>query len=94
LIVRLTANRETAEEVTIDVFHDIWRHASRYDAATGTVLAWIMNQARSRAIDRLRYESRKKRSSDDDLGSRLNQVHQMIVAAMATAAAKLLASLS
>jgi RNA polymerase sigma-70 factor (ECF subfamily) len=67
LIVRLTANRETAEEVTIDVFHDIWRHASRYDAATGTVLAWIMNQARSRAIDRLRYESRKKRSSDDDL---------------------------
>jgi RNA polymerase sigma-70 factor, ECF subfamily len=66
LIVRLTANRETAEEVTIDVFHDLWRHASRYDAANGTVLAWIMNQARSRAIDRLRFESRKKRSGDGD----------------------------
>src|SRR5690349_13620022 len=66
LIVRLTANRETAEEVTIDVFHDIWRNASRYEAANGTVLGWIMNQARSRAIDRLRFESRKKRSSGDD----------------------------
>jgi RNA polymerase sigma-70 factor (ECF subfamily) len=65
LIMRITANRETAEELTIDVFHDVWRSASRYDAANGTVLGWIMNQARSRAIDRLRFESRKKRSQGD-----------------------------
>ena len=62
LIMRITANRETAEELTIDVFYDVWRSASRYDAANGTVLGWIMNQARSRAIDRLRFENRKKRS--------------------------------
>jgi RNA polymerase sigma-70 factor (ECF subfamily) len=67
LIMRLTANRETAEELTIDVFHDVWRRAARYDAANGTVLGWIMNQARSRAIDRLRFESRKKRRHDADL---------------------------
>src|SRR6476659_3635670 len=66
LIMRITANRETAEELTIDVFHDIWRRAARYDAASGTVLGWIMNQARSRAIDRLRFESRQKRSHGDD----------------------------
>jgi RNA polymerase sigma-70 factor, ECF subfamily len=66
LIMRLTANRETAEELTIDVFHDVWRRASGYDAANGTVLGWIMNQARSRAIDRLRFESRKKRSRGED----------------------------
>ena len=64
LIMRITANRETAEELTIDVFHDVWRRASRYDAANGTVLGWIMNQARSRAIDRLRFENRKKRNHD------------------------------
>ena len=63
LMMRLTANRETAEELTVDVFHDVWRRASSYDAANGTVLAWIMNQARSRAIDRLRFESRKKRGN-------------------------------
>jgi RNA polymerase sigma-70 factor (ECF subfamily) len=67
LIMRITANRETADELTIDVFHDIWRHASRYDAAKGTVLGWIMNGARSRAIDRLRFESRKKRRDGGDL---------------------------
>jgi RNA polymerase sigma-70 factor (ECF subfamily) len=61
LIVRITANRETAEEVTLDVFHDVWRRASSYDPADGSVLGWIMNQARSRAIDRLRFDHRKKR---------------------------------
>jgi RNA polymerase sigma-70 factor (ECF subfamily) len=61
LIVRITCNRETAEELTLDVFHDVWRRASGYDADNGTVLGWIMNQARSRAIDRLRFEQRKKR---------------------------------
>jgi RNA polymerase sigma-70 factor (ECF subfamily) len=68
LIVRITANRETAEELTLDVFHDVWRRASRYDAAGGTVLGWIMNQARSRAIDRLRFDHRKKRFDSHEGG--------------------------
>jgi RNA polymerase sigma-70 factor, ECF subfamily len=61
LIVRITNNRQAAEEVTLDVFHDVWRRASTYDSANGSVLGWMMNQARSRAIDRLRHEQRKKR---------------------------------
>ena len=61
LIMRITANRETAEELTLDVFHDVWRRASTYDPANGTVIGWIMNQARSRAIDRIRFDQRKKR---------------------------------
>jgi RNA polymerase sigma-70 factor (ECF subfamily) len=61
LIVRITANRETAEEVTLDVFYEVWRKASTYDPANGSVVGWIMNQARSRAIDRLRFDQRKKR---------------------------------
>jgi RNA polymerase sigma-70 factor (ECF subfamily) len=67
LIMRITANRETAEELTVDVFHDVWRRAASYDAVNGTVLGWIMNQARSRAIDRLRFENRKKRSHGGDM---------------------------
>jgi len=67
LIMRITANRETAEELTVDVFYDVWRSAPRYDAQNGTVLGWIMNQARSRAIDRLRFENRKKRSQGSDV---------------------------
>jgi RNA polymerase sigma-70 factor (ECF subfamily) len=61
LIVRIVASRETAEELTLDVFHDVWRRAASYDEAGGTVLGWILNQARSRAIDRVRFEHRQKR---------------------------------
>jgi RNA polymerase sigma-70 factor, ECF subfamily len=65
LAMRISANRETAEEVTLDVFHGVWRHSSRFQEADGTVLGWIMNQARSRAIDRLRFDQRKKRVQPD-----------------------------
>jgi RNA polymerase sigma-70 factor (ECF subfamily) len=61
LIMRLTHSRETAEELTVDVLHGVWSRAGTFDPSAGTVVAWIMNQARSRAIDRLRYEHRKKR---------------------------------
>ena len=65
LTIRITGNRATAEELTLDVFHDVWRRASTYDPAAGSVVGWIMNQARSRAIDRLRFEQRKKRVNPD-----------------------------
>ncbi|MGH8249303.1 MAG: sigma-70 family RNA polymerase sigma factor [Steroidobacteraceae bacterium] len=61
LIMRMTGDRQTAEELTLDVFHDVWRRASQYDTVNGPVLGWILNQARSRAIDRLRYRQRRKR---------------------------------
>lgn len=59
--MRISGSRESAEEITLDVFHDVWRRSSRYRPEGGSVLGWIMNQARSRAIDRLRFEQRKKR---------------------------------
>jgi RNA polymerase sigma-70 factor (ECF subfamily) len=65
LSARITNNRQTAEELTLDVFHDVWRRASTYDPAGGSVVGWIMNRARSRAIDRLRFEQRKKRVNPD-----------------------------
>lgn len=61
LTLRISGDRSTAEELMIDVFHDVWRRAATYDPQNGPVIGWMMNQARSRAIDRLRYEQRKKR---------------------------------
>jgi hypothetical protein len=52
LISRLTRDPEAADELTLEVFCDAWRQASRYDAQDGTVLGWLMNLARSRAVDR------------------------------------------
>ena len=61
LIMRIVDDRESAEELTVDVFHEVWRRAAKYDPAAGSVIGWIMNLARSRAIDRLRFDRRKKR---------------------------------
>ena len=69
LALRITGNRQTAEEVTLDVFHDVWRRAPTYDVQAGTVLGWIMNQTRSRAIDRLRFDQRKKRLNGGGAGA-------------------------
>ena len=72
-LVRLLNDRRSAEELTVDTFHAVWCRAAKYDPAGGPVLGWIMSQARSRAIDRLRYEQRKKRTvppgSDDAPGT-------------------------
>jgi DNA-directed RNA polymerase specialized sigma24 family protein len=51
LLVRLTHNRSVAEDLTVDVFHEIWSRASKFDSAEGSVLGWIMNHTRSKAID-------------------------------------------
>jgi RNA polymerase sigma-70 factor, ECF subfamily len=61
LVFRIVNSHETAQELTVDVFHDVWRRASGYDPAGGSVIGWMVSQARSRAIDRLRFEQRKKR---------------------------------
>jgi RNA polymerase sigma-70 factor, ECF subfamily len=61
LTLRILNDPPTAEEVTLDVFHGVWERAATYDATRGTVVGWIMNQARSRAIDRVRHDGRKKR---------------------------------
>lgn len=57
-LVQFVCDRNTAEELMLDVFHDVWRSASTHDAARESVVGWILNQARSRAIDRLRSEHR------------------------------------
>jgi RNA polymerase sigma-70 factor, ECF subfamily len=75
LIVRITRTMETAEELTLDVFHDVWRRAATYDPANGTVVGWIMNQARSRAIDRLRFE---QAASDPQKGRLLRHALQVL----------------
>lgn len=63
LAVRITGSRHSAEEVTLDAFHEIWRRAQAYNPVDGTVIGWVMNITRSRAIDRVRHDQRHKRAS-------------------------------
>lgn len=56
LICRLTCDRIVAEELTLDAFQALWRTASGYQAASGSVVAWVMNQARATTIAYLTFE--------------------------------------
>ena len=54
LIFKILQNRESAEEVTLDVYTQVWRQAHSFDASKGTPGGWLMTLARTRAIDRFR----------------------------------------
>ncbi len=54
LALRMLRNVDDAQEVVQDVFAQAWRSAGRYDRGRGTVGAWLLVMARSRALDRLR----------------------------------------
>ena len=54
LILKILNNREAAEEVTLDVYTQVWRQAHAYDRTRGAPGAWLMMLARTRAIDRFR----------------------------------------
>jgi RNA polymerase sigma-70 factor, ECF subfamily len=60
LALRILADRSEAEEVLTDVFFQAWRGAERFDSRRGTVVGWLINMCRSRAIDRLRARGRRE----------------------------------
>jgi RNA polymerase sigma-70 factor (ECF subfamily) len=43
-----------AEEVLQDIFHQLWRTASSFDSARGSLSGWLLVMARNRSIDRVR----------------------------------------
>ena len=61
LAVKIADSHETAEDITLDVFTQIWKNAKKYHPEKGSVKGWIASLARYRSIDTLR--RRKVRSN-------------------------------
>lgn len=51
---RILRDTQAAEEILQDIFFQLWRTASQFDAKRGSLPAWLMVIARNRAISRLR----------------------------------------
>lgn len=64
IAVRILGNPADAEEVTLDVYTQIWNKAGSFDASRGSASAWIVMLARSRALDRLRSRAVQKRREE------------------------------
>lgn len=62
LAMRMLANVEDAEEVTLDVYNQVWRIAKSFDAGRGTVTSWLMTLTRTRSLDKLRARSSRQKN--------------------------------
>lgn len=51
---RILRDTQAAEEILQDIFFQLWRNASQFDASRGSLPGWLMVIARNRAISRLR----------------------------------------
>ena len=58
LVHRIVGDPASAEEVTCDVYTQVWREALRYSRERGAPAAWLIMIARSRAIDCVRSRAR------------------------------------
>jgi RNA polymerase sigma-70 factor (ECF subfamily) len=95
VIRRIVRVRTEAEDVLQEVWVQAWRRAGSYDASRGSVGAWLLTIARSRAIDRLRSlrsrqlaetaasgESEPEPAGSPDVEALSGRVHQRVVSAL------------
>jgi len=53
-LCRLLGDIHEAEEALQETFWQVWRKAGDFDAARGSPVAWLVQIARTRGLDRLR----------------------------------------
>jgi len=69
LVRRILIDEAQSEEVTQEIFLEIWQTASRYAPTKGSAMTWIFTMAHRRAVDRIR-SSQSGRDRDLKVGMR------------------------
>ena len=80
---RVVRDPARAEDVTQDVFLDVWRKAARFDRDLGKAKTWIMTITHRRAVDAVRRSESQKRQ--DHHGAPEEVSHDEPVAAVIVA---------
>jgi RNA polymerase sigma-70 factor (ECF subfamily) len=69
LVRRLLKDVAQSEEVTQEIFLEVWQNAKRYDPSKGSATTWILTMAHRRTVDRIR-SSQSSRDRDQKIGLR------------------------
>ena len=83
--VRIVADASLAEDVVIEVYHEAWMKAGRYEAVRGRPITWLLTICRSRALDEYRRQSSAARkieaASTLDIPNRVEEPDELLQAA-------------
>ena len=67
VIRKVVRDPSMSDEVTQEVFLELWRLAPRYDASKGTAKSWAATIAHRRAVDRVRSEQSRRNREEREL---------------------------
>jgi RNA polymerase sigma-70 factor (ECF subfamily) len=73
LVRRVVRDPAQSEEVTQEVFLEIWRHSARFDPSKGAALSWMLTIAHRKAVDRVR-SAEAARHRDEGYGASTHDV--------------------
>jgi RNA polymerase sigma-70 factor (ECF subfamily) len=54
IVLKVLRSPDQAQEVSQEVYVEVWKQASTYKAEKGSVIAWMATMAHRRAVDRVR----------------------------------------
>ena len=66
LVLRVLADAAQSEEVTQEVFLQVWQSCNRFEPRRGSALSWVMTMAHRRAVDRVRSSEAGRRRDHTD----------------------------
>lgn len=64
LVLRVVRDHAMSEEVTQEVYLDVWRQSARFDPERGSALSWLLTIAHRAAVDRVRSSEASRRRDD------------------------------
>ena len=67
LVLRISQQPASAEEIVQDVFLQLWKSADRFQISRGPLEPWLFTMARNRALDFLRLKREKQRRREDSV---------------------------
>lgn len=77
IVLKVVRDPSQAEEITQEIFVEIWRLAPRYDSGRGSVKSWIATIAHRRAVDRVRSEQ-SHRNRTEVVGRQVEREHDSV----------------